>query len=479
MADPSRWASASLWAGSLPAPARTDRRAALAGRWEVVVVGAGLAGLVTAVVLQRAGVDVLVLERHGIGGVTTRGSTGKLTALQGSTLAEIAKARGDDAATTYATASQAGVAGLRALIDELGIDCSLTEAPDHVYATEPAAVERLRQVFDVAGASGLPVDWVDQTELPFDIGGAVRLAGQAHLDPGALCAGLAASLPPGTVLEQAPVAHVKEHEDRVEVTLDGGEHVVADHVVIATLGPIHDPALLTTRCEARRSYAIAAPHDQPVVGMHISLDEQARSIRPAVVGGRPGIVVGGAGHVVAETGGRTSADRWADLEQFATGSLGSGAAEHRWVAHDLVPSDHVPFIGRVAPGAHRRWVISGFQKWGISTAHVAADVLLGEMDGSPRPAAELFDPRRIASTLTPSFVQDGLRAVRHLVVDRLVDLRPGRRRRPRCTHLGCVLDFDADVQTWDCPCHGSRYDADGTVVSGPANRPLRNLPRVD
>lgn len=443
------------------------------------MVGAGIAGLVTAVVLQRGGFDVLVLERHGIGGVTTRGSTGKLTALQGDTMAQIAKYRSDEAASVYAAASVEGVAGLRALVDELGIDCSLTDAPDHVYATEPKAAERCRTAFDVARASGLPVDWVEQTELPFDITGAVRLDGQAHLDPGALCAGLAASLPAGTVLEHTAVVNVEEHRDGVGVTVEDGTHVRADHVVIATLGPIHDPALLTTRCEARRSYAIAATHEQPVVGMHISLDEQARSIRPARIDGRPAIVVGGAGHVVAETEGRSSRDRWADLERYATGVLGTGAAEHRWVAHDLIPSDHVPFIGRVAARAHRRWVISGFQKWGISTAHVAAAVLLGELNGAPHPAADLFDPRRLAPSLTTKLAQDGARAVRHLVVDRLVDLRPGRRRRPHCTHLGCVLDFDADERTWDCPCHGSRYDADGGVISGPATRPLRTPPTAD
>ena len=386
------------------------------------MVGAGIAGLVTAVVLQRAGFDVLVLERHGIGGVTTRGSTGKLTALQGDTLAQIAKHRGDEAAGVYAAASVAGVAGLRALVDELGIDCSLTDAPDHVYATEPKAAERCRAAFEVARASGLPVEWVEQTELPFDITGAIRLDGQAHLDPGALCAGLAASLPPGTVLEHTAVVNVKEHRDGVEVTVEDGAHVRADHVVIATLGPIHDPALLATRCEARRSYAIAAAA-RAAGGRHAHLPGRAGPLDPPGADRR---AAGGrrrrrAGTWWPRPDGRTSDDRWADLERYATGVLGSGAAQHRWVAHDLIPSDHVPFIGRVAPRAHRRWVISGFQKWGISTAHVAADVLLGELNGAPRPSAELFDPRRLAPSLTTNLVQDGVRAVRHLVVD-----RPGR-----------------------------------------------------
>jgi glycine/D-amino acid oxidase-like deaminating enzyme len=442
------------------------------------VVGAGLAGLVTAVVLQRAGSDVLVLERHGVGGVTTRGSTGKLTALQGETLVRIAKHRGADAAATYATASLRGVAGLRSLVEELGIDCALSDAADHVFATEREGAARCQRLLEVAQAAGLPVRGVDQIELPFDVRGAVRLDGQAHLDPGALCAGLAAALPAGTVLEHTAVSDVDEHGDEVEVTVDDGTRVAADQVVIATLGPIHDPALLAARCEARRSYAVAAPHPDPVSGTYISLDVQARSIRPARIDGGPAVVVAGGGHVVAETGGRTSDERWRDLEQYATGVLGAGAPEHRWVAHDLIPSDHVPFIGLVAPGAHRRWVISGFQKWGISTAHVAADLLLGELEGAPRGWAGLFDPRRIVPSLTTNLLQDGARAVRHLVVDRLVDLRPGGRRRPRCTHLGCVLDFDADEQTWDCPCHGSRYDAVGSVIAGPATRPLSDPPPI-
>jgi len=430
-----------------------------------------VSGLVTAALLHRAGCHVLVIDRHGVGGVTTRGSTGKLTALQGDTLLQIEEHRGGDGALAYATASQAGVAGLRSVIDALGIDCALTDAADHVFATEPGAADRCRRLLEVARSAGLPVEWVEETELPVPVRGAVRLEGQAHLDPGALCAGLAAALPEGTVLEHTAVVDIDEDDAGVTVTLAGGDRVYADHVVIATLGPIHDPALLSTRCAARRSYAVAAPHDQPVHGTYISLDAAARSIRPARLGDRPGIVVAGAGHVVGEPGDRSSEDRWDELARYATAVLGSGPDERRWVAHDLVPSDHVPFIGRVTQRARRRWVITGFQKWGISTAWIAGDLILGEIEGSSRPWTGLFDPRRIASSLTKDLAQDGARAVRHLVIERLGDLRPGVDARPRCTHLGCVLAFDDAEQTWDCPCHGSRFAADGTVVSGPAVRP--------
>jgi glycine/D-amino acid oxidase-like deaminating enzyme len=468
MTESARWPRASLWASSLP-----DREArAPDRRRDVIVVGAGITGLVTARAMADAGLDVLVVDRHGIGGVTTRGSTGKLTALQGDLLLEIERARGRAAASMYAAAAVTGVDGLRQLLDRHGVDAAVTVADDHVFATEASATERARRVHDAAERAGLPVDWVEDCELPFPITGATRLRAQAHLDPGALCAGLAASLGPEHLLHPAAVVGVDEEPGGVQIRLDDGAVLRALHVVIATLGPVHDPALLTTRCEARRSYAVAAPIPQAPQGSYISVDPTARSIRPAAIGGSPAVVVAGEGHIVGELGDRSSQDRWDALDAYAQDRLGASAATHRWVAHDLVPTDRIPFIGRIAPGSERRWVATGFQKWGISTAWVAADLLLGEVEGSPRPWAELFDPRRVAPTLTKRFLEGAVRSVRHLVLERARDLRPGQPRRPRCSHLGCVLSFDADERTWDCPCHGSRFAEDGSVVSGPASRPV-------
>lgn len=470
-ADTRRWATAPLWSHGRHIPTPAAAAALTARRWDVIVVGAGLTGLLTATLLRRAGLDPLVLERHDIGGVTTVGSTGKLTALQGARSSTIGRLRDADAAATYAAAALHGVSGLRDLIATAGIECALTAAHDVTFAATPEGLERCRAELAAAQAAGLPVRWEDDVDLPVTTLGGVVLDDQAHLDPGLLATGLAAQLPRDRVVEACPVLDVDEREGHVVVEVEGGVQLEADHVVIATLGPVHDPSLVTTRMQATRSYVVAASHPDPPRGMYISLDPSSRSVRPATVDGRPGIVVAGEGHGIGEDGGRSPDERWTALERYCVDDLGSGPLTHRWHAHDLVPSDGVPFIGRVSARAHRRWMAGGFQKWGISTAYVAADLVTAQIRGEERPWAGLFDPTRLADSVTPELAKDAARAVRHLVGDRVADLVHGE-HRPRCTHLGCVLDFDEAERTWDCPCHGSRFDEAGQVIAGPAVTPI-------
>jgi glycine/D-amino acid oxidase-like deaminating enzyme len=458
------WRASSLWAASLAG----DGYPTLEGdrSVDVAVIGAGITGMLVAVLAARDGASVLMLDRHDVGGVATRNTTAKISALQGTVYSEIRRHRGEEVASAYAAAQLHAVGGIRSLVSELEIDCGLTEAPAYTYASEPESAADARAEFDATRAAGLPVEWTTQTELPFPVEGAVTLAGQLHFDPGAFCRALAERLGASQVVERTAVQDVSEDGTGVTITTDGGHRVRAAHAVLATQSPFVDPALLANRCTPMQSYCIAARLAGAVpAGMYLSCDRSVRSLRPAAVAGETVAVIGGAGHHMGEEEAEPS--RWETLTSWAVERFGGVDVTHRWATHDLVPTDHVPFIGRLAPGAQRRWVATGFAKWGMTNGYVAAHLITEAIGGRHVSWAGAFAATRIASTINRELVSAGKSAVKHLVGDRIT-----RRDAPRCTHQGCVLTPDDALGTWDCPCHGSRFTADGQVVQGPANKPL-------
>jgi glycine/D-amino acid oxidase-like deaminating enzyme/nitrite reductase/ring-hydroxylating ferredoxin subunit len=491
----SQIASGSLWAEEI------DRGLATSGaapaRVDAVVVGAGITGMLTATLLHDAGAQVLVVDRDQVGGRATRNTTAKLTCLQGSLLSSVRSSRDAEATAAYAAANVHALDGIRALVARLGIDCDLQDAPDFTYATTEQGLDRAAAVLESAREAGLPVAWTTETDLPFEVLGAVRLDGQAHVHPVKLCRGLGERLGPGSLRTDVAVVEVEEHDDRCVVELANGEMITADHVVIATQSPVVDPAVLANRCHPEQSYALAArvPGAAPG-GMYLSSDPETRSVRPAPSADGRLLVLGGEGHPVGEP--EATPERWARIAEWARAHWGEVEVTHRWATHDLVPSDHVPFIGRLAPGSERRWVATGFQKWGMTNAYVAAHLISEQIAGRRVEWQETFDATRLKQSLTGELVSAGVRAARRMVGDRieartsdvdLAALEPGSgavtsvdgtpvavHRSPdglravsaRCTHQGCLVAFDAAMQCWDCPCHGSRFDLDGKVLQGPA-----------
>ena len=456
--------TSSLWSGQLGPKYSplTDSRAA-----DVVVIGAGIAGLLTATLLHESGHDVLVIDRDVVGGVATRNTTAKVSALQGTTLSSITEARGEAAATLYAAAQLDAVDGLRTLIDSQSIDCAMTAATAVTFAFEQQAEPRVTAEHNAALAAGLPVTWMAGLDVAFDAAGAVSLENQFHINPSSLCTALAAGLGAGHVYEHTTVRSVKETNGDCTVTTEHGQEVRAQHVVIATQSPIADPMLLANRCTAKQSYAIAVRTKGDIPdGMYLSADDFTISLRPATVAGERFLIVGGNGH---HMGDAANADRWTALEQWAMTHIGPIEVAHRWATHDLVATDHVPFIGRSSPNASRRWVATAFGKWGMTNGYVAARLICDAInEKDPAPWASTFDSTRIRSTVNSELVKAGVNAVHHIVGDRLV-----RRPEPRCSHQGCVLRKDDALNTWDCPCHGSRFDAKGEVLQGPAVKSIK------
>jgi glycine/D-amino acid oxidase-like deaminating enzyme/nitrite reductase/ring-hydroxylating ferredoxin subunit len=495
---------------------------------DVVVVGGGIAGLSIALRLKEAGANVVVFERHRVGTGVTGGSTAKVTALHGLIHSVLRRLHGAEATSRYAAANAAAVDQIASVVDRYGIDCGFTRAEAVNIATTPQGLTRLSEDLDAARDAGLPVTFRDETELPFPVLGAVALPDQAHLHPRRYCEGLAAALGPGAVHEGTAVSHVDENGSEGSEGRNGGDgdsrrcrvrtttgHVIrATHAVIATQGPIVDPRYLAVRCRPVRSYVVAVEIDGPVPdGMYLSVEEPVRSLRPATVSDTRYLLVAGQGHPVGDE--RDARTHLSALESWAREHFEVTAVRHRWAAHDQVPSDHLPFAGRLTPGSHR-WAATGFQKWGFTTSAVAARIIADGITGNtrdtgePDPLARLLDPSRLRSTATVELARDMSRVACRYVGDevavrlgrrnadhRLSDLPPGdgavihtahgptavhrdddgrlHAVSATCTHEGCLVRFNRAERSWDCPCHGSRFAPDGTVLSGPAAQDLRRV----
>jgi glycine/D-amino acid oxidase-like deaminating enzyme/nitrite reductase/ring-hydroxylating ferredoxin subunit len=495
-------AMTSLWRDRHPRP--DGPTTPLEGHWEVVVIGAGLTGLTTALLLARAGLRVLVVEARHVGAGTTGGSTAKISLLQGTTLSRIARRQPARALQGYVDGNLEAQAWLRRYGAEHGVDVQARTA--YTYATTEHGERAARRELEKARATGLPAEWVDETpELPYPTRGAVRLEDQAQVDPMALLQALADDVVDhgGEIVEGVRVQKVHGTRSLQVETDHGTAH--AGRVVVATNMPVLDRGGFFARATPQRSYAAAfAMPVHPVRGMYLSADSPSRSLRddPGAGDGEL-LLVGGNGHTTGR-GGPTQ-PRVDDLVAWTRHVFGVGEPVATWSAQDYVTAAGLPWAGPLTPGRDDVMVAGGYAKWGMTNAVAAALALSGRLLGGHLSWASSYDPWTVRGL---AGVVDGARMnaevgfemgrgwIRPLLrrEDRPApdgDVRyqgPGRpvatchaadgtthRLSAVCTHLGGVLRWNDAERSWDCPLHGSRFAEDGEVLEGPATRGLARL----
>jgi len=489
--------SESLWLATAPSTSYPPLARDIAV--DVAVLGGGIAGLTTALLLKRDGARVAVLEAGRVGRGVTGCTTAKVSALQSTVYSTIRGRKGEDHASVYATASLAAVELVDQLANDEQIQCDLERRPAFTYALTDDERSDVEKEHDAAVLAGLPVELVDGADLPFSTHGAVRLADQIQFQPVRYVQGLAEGVDGdgSHVFEQTRATGVDEGSPCVVMTTGGA--VRADHVVVATHYPIFDRGLYFARLKAQRSYCIAARPRRAAhlpVGMSINAGSTTRSIRSH----KEFLIVGGEGHTAGDS--NATPERFNQLEQFAREHWDIKDVTHRWSAQDPVPYDHLPVIGPYHPLSSRLWVTSGFMKWGLTSATFGAVILTDLIGGRDNDWASTFSPTRISPGSAHEVAQLGVKFSADFVVDRVKP--PQTRSRTnvpvgearvvqdglgktgvycddegvlhavslRCTHLGCLLRFNSAETSWDCPCHGSRFDVDGNVLEGPAVRPL-------
>ncbi len=470
---------------------------------DVVVVGAGITGLITAALLSRAGKNVLVLEARTAGAVTTGNTTGKISLLQGTSLTKIVARHGPDLARDYVKGSREGQDWLLRYCEHH--DIPVQREADYTYAQSAKEVPSARAELTAARLAGLDAQWDDDAGgVPFPYHGGVRLADQAQFDPMPLLDALINELIErgGRLCEGARVRSVSQHGDRLRLrvhTNDQDVEVDAGQVVLATGIPILDRGGFFARLKPSRSYAFAFKVPGQITRpMFISAGSPTRSLRYAPTDDGERLIVGGAGHTV---GRKSPTGELDELASWTQTHFPGAVQTHFWSAQDYTPIDRLPYVGPILPGNDSIFVATGYNKWGMTGGAAAALLLSSRLLGGRMDWARAFaawSPHELTGISTA--VQANLEVGFHLTKGWVTPIaRTGRsapsdggvvggppwhlqarcvidgvahRISPVCPHLGGIVNWNDASKAWECPLHGSRFAPDGTLLEGPATQGL-------
>ncbi len=458
------------------------KRASLKGdiRADVAVIGGGMTGILTAWQLKQAGVRAVVLEADRIGGGQTGNTTAKVTSQHGMFCHTFIENKGEETARKYVQANQAAVEEYKRIIRERGISCDLRECDSYVYSADGDTLAK-----EVEAARKLGVDAVleKQISLPVACAGAVCFHGQAEFHPLKFIGALAEEL---EIYEETPVKEVEEHL----VKTPGGS-VRADKIVFAVHFPfVNFPGMYFARMHQERSYVLALENAGTVDGLYIGEGEDVLSFRQY----KQYLLLGGQAH---RTGENREGGRYDKLKEAAGKMYPESRIAACWSAQDCMTTDRVPFIGSYAADRPDWYVATGFCKWGMSSAMVSAMMLKDMICGINNPYTEVFAPSRFSGEEIPQLLEDTGKSVKGLTkrffhmpqetVDELprghggvIDTPQGKTGVYKtedgqffqvdivCPHMGCELTWNPDERSWDCPCHGSRFDYKGNRIDGPA-----------
>ncbi|MGK8488694.1 FAD-dependent oxidoreductase [Nocardia asiatica] len=492
----------SLWLHEAQVPARL--RLTPGSRFDTVVIGAGLTGLVTALLLVERGVEVAVVEGRRVGAGTTGATTGKISLLQGTRAQQIARHHSDDVLRDYVAANREGQEWLLRFCAAHGVAVDRVAAL--TYAQSEDEMPAVRAEYAATQKAGLPTELLGDPDVPFPAHGAVRLADQAQLDPMALLAALAADVEAhGAPIYESTLVRGVQHgaQGDLVVSTEHGD-LGARRVVLATGIPILDRGGFFARLVPQRSYLAAFTLDEPIPrDMYINAGSPTRSLRRAQGPDGELLLVGGNGHVVGRGG--STREKVEDLVRWTRTWFPSAEPTHRWSAQDYSPVAELPYVGPLLPGQHEIQVATGYAKWGLTNGVAAAIALAGRLTGAPpRWAGALASWRPDELKALPAVTKANGSVAQHLSAGWLrvathhdggappegcgTVLREGLHPTAVCTvdgstnrvsavcpHLYGIVNWNDAERTWDCPLHGSRFAADGTLLEGPATSSLTPL----
>lgn len=454
---------------------------------DVAVIGAGISGILTAYFLQEAGYRTIVLEAARIGSGQTKDSTAKITSQHGLIYHRLIEEFGKDKATQYADANQKAIDDYRNLVKKLSIDCDFLDAPAYLYSTHSTDLIELE--CKAARDVGIQAEYLTETELPFEVKSALKFDNQAMFNPLKFLKAVADNV---EVYENTPVIEVHGGEVKTE------DHMVnAKHVVFACHYPfVNFPGFYFMRMHQERSYVVAYKNAANLKGMYYGVDSDGHSYRPY----KEYTFIGGGNH---RTGENSTGGQYDKLTQVAQKYWPQAELCDKWSAQDCMPLDGVPYIGKFCLTEPNWYVATGFQKWGITSSMVSARIITDLIVKGESENSEVFSPLRFTPAASAkAMLTEAMQSMKGLGREFMGLPRAAVEALPighggvvevegkkygvykdennevftvstRCPHLGCQLEWNPDEKSWDCPCHGSRFDYRGNLIDNPAQTDIK------
>lgn len=455
---------------------------------DVLIIGAGIAGILTGYMLKSEGVNCTIIDAGRICEGNTGRTTAKITLQHELIYNKLIREYGENKARQYAEANKKAIDKYKEIIKKKNIQCEFKELPNYLYTVDN--VEALVQEYEAELKLGIEAELLDNIELPVSVKKALKINNQAQFNPLMFLKEIAKEL---TIYENTRAVEIKNNI----VTTD--KYIIAAKaIVIATHYPIINfPGYYFMRMHQERSYVIALENAQNINGMYIGIDEEGYSFREY----KNLLLLGGGSH---RCGDNEVGGRYEELRKVAKRIYPEAKEVYNWSAQDCMPADDIPFIGQYSKETPNLYVATGFKKWGMTTAMVSAMIITDMIKGRKSEYAEIFSPKRFdISDSMANIMKDGVEAIKgltsqffHIPDAELKDIKAGHGGiieykgekvgvykdehgknhivSTKCPHLGCEVKWNPDELSWDCPCHGSRFDYKGNWIESPAQRGLND-----
>ncbi len=408
---------------------------------DVLIIGGGITGILCAYELQQAGVDYCLVEADTICSGITKNTTAKITSQHGLIYSKLIEEYGIDAAFLYLKANELAIEHYRSLCED--ISCDFENKNSYVYSINNPKV--LEKELDALNQIGYDAEFVTKPEIPMSTAGAVKFSNQAQFNPLKFISGIARQL---KIFEHTKVTELGVHTAKTET----GE-IQAGQIIVATHFPINNKhGMFFLKMHQSRSYVLALENAVLVDGMYVDEEKHGLSFRN--YGNL--LLLGGGGHRTGVNGGGYS-----EVESYSRLFYPDSKIKYRYAAQDCMTLDAVPYIGPYSGGTKDFYAATGFNKWGMTTSMVSAIVLREYILGKESEYAKVFNPNR--TIWHPQLLLNSVSAVKNLLTF----------SKKRCPHMGCALKWNKEEHTWDCPCHGSRFEENGELIDNPATGDLK------